>query len=90
LEGEGAETAILEYYSMNGFSDDIVYADDEGEEQRDIFIGPVITSLEAVEYARSCGYCGPCTQEGMNLLAECKSAAFWANEYGFRYSEVFK
>jgi hypothetical protein len=87
FEGEAAETAILEYYALNGFADDIVEEDTEGY-MREVFIGPVEASQEAKSHASAVGFCGGCIEVGAKDLLDCTSAVFWTDSQGFRFSEV--
>jgi len=87
FEGECAETAILEYYSLNGCADDMVGGDD-ADEIKDIFVGPIESTKDALAYAREVGYCDICVEVAMNDLANCKNATFWIDNNGFRFSEM--
>jgi hypothetical protein len=86
-ESENAETAILEWYHLNGLACDTVLEDDEML-IKDVFVGPIEACEESVLHASEIGYCAACIGIAAEQLANCKSAVFWIDDTGFRFSEV--
>jgi len=98
FEGEGAETAILDWYSSSGFADDVLYDDVHDEDladgfrltrhSRDLFIGPLVPGGTSIIHASVIGYCSKCLAVGAEMLVKMTSAIFWIDDNGFRYSNV--
>jgi hypothetical protein len=85
-EAEPAETAILEWYSLNGHADDILHG--EGLPAKDVFVGPVEVTEDAAKYAHDKGFCAMHIAIAAQGLETCKSATFFIDDNGFRSSEV--